>query len=156
MVKSTDNRSYNEQLQDTGDMPRIVIKGTPEKIEKSGGSRVLIAPPLAYDEIMKRVPYGKVITSDHIKHYLAVKHDADYTCPVSSRKFIVLAAEASVERGVDETPYWRTLKKDGELNEKYPDGIEKQKLFLEKEGHTIIQEGKKYFVKDYSDKLFEC
>lgn len=155
MVKNRDNRSYNEQLQDTGDMPRIIIKGTPERIEKTGGARVLIAPPIAYDELMRRVPYGKVITSEQIKHYLAVAHNADYTCPVSSRKFIVLAAEASADRGIDETPYWRTLKKGGELNEKYPDRIEKQKLFLEKEGHTIIQEGKKYFVKNYENKLFE-
>jgi alkylated DNA nucleotide flippase Atl1 len=53
----------------------------------------------------------------------------------------------------DETPYWRTLKKDGELNEKYPDGIEGQKALLEAEGHTIIQKGKKYFVQDYADQL---
>jgi hypothetical protein len=47
------------------------------------------------------------------------------------------------------------LKKDGELNEKYPEGIDGQKLRLEMEGHKIIQKGKRYFVKDYKDKLFE-
>lgn len=58
-------------------------------------------------------------------------------------------AHASSERVLDETPYWRTLKKDGELNEKYPEGIDGQKQRLESEGHVIIQKGKRLFVKDY-------
>ena len=41
----------------------------------------------------------------------------------------------------DQTPYWRTLKKAGELNKKYPEGIDGQKFQLEMEGHTIICEG---------------
>ena len=111
---------------------------------------MLIAPPLAYDEIMKRVPEGKVITSDRIREYLAQKHNADYTCQLTAGIFINIAAHASAERGgVNPTPYHRTLKKGGELNEKYPDGIDGQKLLLEMEGHTVIQKGKRYFVKDY-------
>ena len=47
------------------------------------------------------------------------------------------------------------MKKDGELNEKYPEGIDGQKLRLEMEGHTIIQKGKRYFVESYEEKLFE-
>ena len=58
----------------------------------------------------------------------------------------------------DETPYWRTLKANGELNAKYPNGIEAQKEKLEAEGHTIIQKGRKnirYYVKDYENSLFD-
>jgi alkylated DNA nucleotide flippase Atl1 len=105
---------------------------------------------------MKKVPQGKVTTSDYIRSYLAKKHGADYTCQLTAGIFINIAANASAERKADETPYWRTLKKDGELNEKYPEGIDGQKLHLEMEGHTIIQKGKRYFVKDYKDKFFEC
>ena len=53
--------------------------------------------------------------------------------------------------------YWRTLKANGELNAKYPNGIEAQKEKLEAEGHTIIQKGRKnvrYYVKDYENSLF--
>lgn len=116
---------------------------------------MLLAPPLAYDEIMKKVPSGKIITADYIRNYLASKHGADYTCPLTAGIFINIVAHASVERDTDPTPYWRTLKKDGELNAKYPDGIEGQKLQLEMEGHTIIQKGKRYFVKDFMGKLYE-
>jgi len=148
-------KSYTEKLYDSKDMPKIVEVTDPKAVARYGGTRMLIAPPLAYDEIMKKVPKGKVITSDNIRDYLARKHGADYTCQLTAGIFINIVAHASVERKTDETPYWRTLKKDGELNEKYPEGIEGQKLRLEMEGHTIIQKGKKYFVKDYQDKLFE-
>jgi alkylated DNA nucleotide flippase Atl1 len=121
-----------------------------------GGERMLIAPPLAYDAIMKQVPEGKVITSDRIRAYLAKKHDADWTCQMTAGIFINTAAHASVERnGENPTPYFRTLKKDGELNEKYPDGCDGQKLLLEMEGHTIVQKGKRYFVKDYQAVLWD-
>ncbi|HHW47353.1 MAG TPA: methylated DNA-protein cysteine methyltransferase [Clostridiaceae bacterium] len=148
-------KSFNEKLLDSKDMPKIVEVTDPKAILRYGGTRMLIAPPLAYDEIMKKVPYGKVITSDYIRSYLAKKHGADYTCQLTAGIFINIAAHASEERKTDETPYWRMLKKDGELNEKYPGGIDGQKLRLEMEGHTIIQKGKRYFVKDYEEKLFE-
>lgn len=65
---------------------------------------------------------------------------------------------ASVHRTKNKTPYWRTLKANGELNEKYPGGIEAQKAKLEAEGHTVIAKGRKkieYVVKDYENALFE-
>lgn len=148
-------KSYNEKLFDSKDMPKIVEVTDPKAIHLYGGTKLLIAPPLAYDEIMKKVPEGKVITSDYIRSYLAKKHKADNTCPLTAGIFINIAAHASAERGMDGTPYWRTLKKDGELNEKYPDGIGGQKLRLEAEGHTVIQKGKRYFVQNYEDSFFE-
>lgn len=71
--------------------------------------------------------------------------------------FISIVAWASFQRGQDETPYWRTLKADGELNPKYPGGIEAQREKLEAEGHTIVCRGRKnirYYVKNYEDALF--
>lgn len=49
------------------------------------------------------------------------------------------------------------MKANGELNAKYPGGIETQKELLEKEGHTVIAKGRKnirYCVKDYENALF--
>ena len=69
-------------------------------------------------------------------------------------KFQTITDEASD----DKTPFWRTLKANGELNEKYPGGALAQKEKLEAEGHTIIQKGRKnikYYVKDYERVLFE-
>lgn len=148
-------KSFNEKLRDGGSIPEIIEVSDAKAIARYGGPKMLIAPPLSYDEIMKKVPFGKVITSDYIRSYLAKKYNADYTCPLTAGIFMNIVAKASAERGTDETPYWRSLKKDGELNEKYPDGMDGQKMLLEMEGHTIIQKGKRYFVKDYTDRLFE-
>lgn len=148
-------KSFTEKLQDNKDMPKVIEVTDPKAVARYGGSKMLIAPPLTYDEIMKKVPEGKLITADYVRKYLAKVHKADYTCPLTAGIFVNIAAKASVERGIDPTPYWRTLKKDGELNEKYPDGIEGQKRLLEMEGHTIIQKGKRFFVKNYQNKLFD-
>ena len=47
------------------------------------------------------------------------------------------------------TPYWRTLKAKGELNPKYPGGLENLKVRLMAEGHEVITKRKRMFVADY-------
>lgn len=105
-----------------------------------------------------RVPYGKLTTVGKIREYFAKTNGADFTEPITAGVFVSIAAWASYQRSGDETPWWRTLKANGELNPKYPGGIEAQKEKLEAEGHVIIQKGRtniKYFVKDYENSLFE-
>jgi len=152
-------KTFNEKLNTSGDLPKIEFVGYDSEMAKRFGTgNMVIAAPLEYDEIMKTIPYGKVITSNEIREHLAKKHNADFTCQLTAGIFINVAANASREREqegkTDLTPYWRTLKKEGELNEKYPDGIDGQKLLLELEGHEILKKGKRYFVKDYKDKLY--
>ena len=55
----------------------------------------------------------------------------------------------------DYTPYWRTVKVGGTLNEKYPGGVEAQAKKLEAEGHSIVTDksGKPKKVKDFENKL---
>ena len=116
------------------------------------------APPIAYDEVMKKIQYGKVITVGKIRELFTKKNGADFTEPITAGIFVSIAAWASHQRFEDQTPYWRTLKAKGELNEKYPGGIQKQKEKLEEEGHIIIQKGRKnirYYVKDYEDSIFK-
>lgn len=148
-------KNPNQKLNDSKDMPKVVLLAEPKAIARYGGSRMLLAPPIEYDALMKAIPLGKLITTDRLREYLAKKHNADFTCPLTFGIFVNVAAHASVERaGANETPWWRTLKKDGELNEKYPEGIDGQKMRLEMEGHAIVQKGKRHFVKDYEQKLF--
>ena len=93
-----------------------------------------------------------------VREFFAKENGADFTEPITAGIFVSIAAWASHQRLEDKTPYWRTLKANGELNEKYPGGTRKQKEKLEAEGHIIIQKGRKsirYYVKDYEDFLFE-
>ncbi len=152
-----EKKDFNAMLHDSKDMPKFKIITDDVSIEKYGGNRMYFAPPIDYDTIMRKVPFGKVITVGEIREYFARKSGADFTEPITAGIFVSIAAWASYQRTEDKTPYWRTLKANGELNEKYPEGIEKQKELLEKEGHTIIQKGRKnirYYVEDYEKVLF--
>ncbi|MBE0478876.1 MGMT family protein [Candidatus Aerophobetes bacterium] len=148
-------KSWQEKLLDSKDLPRVE-KITPKMAGRWGtklGDTVVIPAPIEVDEIMKKVPEGKLSSINGIRVMLARKHAATIGCPLTTGIFARIAAEAAKE-AEDEgkkniTPYWRTLKAGGVINEKYPGGIETQKKLLEKEGHTVIQKGKKYIVVDF-------
>ena len=142
-MANEDKKDFNAMLHDSKDMPKIQTITDAKSIEKYGGSRMYFAPPIDYDRIMKQVPYGKVITIGKIREYFAKMSGADFTEPITAGIFASIVAWASYQRTDDKTPYWRTLKADGELNAKYPGGVEAQKEKLEEEGHTIIQKGRK-------------
>ena len=141
-MANEDKKDFNAMLHDSKDMPKFQTITDQKSIEKYGGSRMYFAPPIDYDKVMKLIPYGKVITVGKIREYFAELNGADFTEPITAGIFVSIAAWASYQRSEDETPYWRTLKANGELNAKYPGGIEAQKERLEAEGHTIIQKGR--------------
>lgn len=143
-MANEDKKDFNAMLHDSKDMPKYQIITDAKSIEKHGGDRMYFVPPIDYDVVMKQVPFGKVITVGEIREYFARKSGADFTEAITAGIFVSIAAWASYQRnGIDETPYWRTLKANGELNAKYPGGVEAQKEKLEAEGHTIIQRGRK-------------
>ena len=157
-MANEEKKDFNAMLHRETDMPKIQIVTDEATIKKYGGERMYFAPPVTYDEIMKKVPFGKVITVGAVREYLAKKNNADFTDPITAGIFVSIAAWASHQRREDKTPYWRALKAKGELNAKYPGGVEAQKEKLEAEGHTIIERGRKnirYYVKDYEKFLFE-
>ena len=157
-MANEDKKDFNAMLHDSKDMPKFQIITDEKSIEKYGGNRMYFAPPIDYDRVMRRIPYGKVTTVGEIRDYFARLSGADFTEPITAGIFVSIAAWASYQRSEDETPYWRTLKANGELNEKYPGGIEAQRQKLEAEGHTIIQKGRKNircYVKDYEKVLFD-
>ena len=154
-------KTWKEKLEDSKKFPKTLKLESNfpcyralKKMGAEPGDSVVIAPPLEVDAIMKKMPEGRLITLKEICHKLVWKHKTDYCCTLTTGIFIIIAANAAEEiKG--NTPYWRTLKNNGELNKKYPGGIEKQKGLLEQEGHEIINKGKRYFVEDYEKKLVE-
>ncbi len=150
-------KDFNAMLHDSKDMPKFQTLTDQGSIEKYGGDRMYFAPPIDYDKVMRLVPFGKLLTVGTIREYFARQNGADFTEPITAGIFVSIAAWASYQRAEDKTPYWRTLKANGELNPKFPGGVAAQKKLLEKEGHVIIQKGRKnirYYVKDYEQALF--
>lgn len=157
-MSNESKKDFNAMMKNNKDMPKTQIVTDKKTIEKYGGTKMFFAPPLFYDELMKKVPSGKLLTVGQMREYLAKKNNADFTDPMTAGIFVNIVAWASYQRTEDITPFWRTIKSDGELNAKYPEAIELQKTRLEQEGHTIITKGKtnlKYYVKDFENSLFE-
>ena len=153
-------KTWQEKLADDKDFPRVVE--ITDKMSTRWGTGTLVIPaPREVDEIMGKVPRGKLITINQIREIVAQKHGATIGCPLTTGIFVGITARAAEEaaaegkRGV--TPYWRTLKSKGELNEKYPGGIDTQAARLREEGHTIEPgKGKKPpKVKDFVRALVE-
>lgn len=156
-MANEDKKDFNAMLHDSKDMPKIQTITDAKSVAKYGGERMYFAPPIEYDKVMKSVPNGKVITIGEIREYFAKASGADFTEPITAGIFVSIVAWASYQRKDDKTPYWRTLKANGELNAKYPGGVDAQKKLLESEGHTIIKKGRtnfKYYVRNYKNCLF--
>jgi alkylated DNA nucleotide flippase Atl1 len=149
-------KSWSEKLKDSKGLPQVQkISGKMSK--RWGSGTVAIPAPMEVNEMMRRVPEGKLTTINEIRAAVAKKHGATIGCPITTGIFAWIAANAAEEQRQkgekDTTPYWRTLKTGGVINEKYPGGAEVQKRILEKEGHKVVQKGKKYLVADYEKSL---
>lgn len=157
-------KSWQEKLADKQGYPKILKleKRFPcyNAVHKMGaevGDEVVLVNPSEVIEIMKKVPKEKLITIVEICKKIAQKHKVKACCSLTTGIFIMIAANATEEAAKQgenlNIPYWRTLKADGFLNEKYPGGAESQKEKLESEGFKVVQKGKKYLVQDYQNFL---
>ena len=152
-------KSWREKLENPPKGLPKVVSGPPKWEKRFGGTRVLVPTPLLVDELIRKVPKRKLVTVKQIRERLAKDFKADSTCPLTTGIFIRIAAEVAEEdlrEGKKQiTPYWRVLKADGSLNEKFPGGTKAQAARLKKEGHRIQpSEGKKPpKVKDFEKSL---
>jgi alkylated DNA nucleotide flippase Atl1 len=151
-------KTWREKLADSKDLPKVgQIMG---KMTRRWGTGTMVVPaPREVDEVMRKVPKGKLVTINEIRVYLAKKHRATIGCPITTGIFAWIAAHAAEEAasvGTKRiTPYWRTLKSGGELNPNYPGGIANLKSRLEAEGHRVLQKGRRYLVADFQKRLFK-
>ena len=149
-------KTWKEKLADSKGLPRTGrIEG---KMSTRWGTGTMVVPaPCEVDEMMRRVPKGKLVTINELRSALARKHRVDVGCPITTGIFAWIAAHAAEEDAAAGksriTPYWRTLKVGGQLNEKYPGGIPALIEKLTAEGHRVVQKGKRFLVADYDRSL---
>jgi len=140
--------------------PRVVDV-PPKMAKRFGTGKMLIATPLLVDALIRKVGKGKLVTVRQLRERLAKDFKVDSTCPLTTGIFVRIAAETAEEdlrMGKSEiTPYWRVIRDDGSLNEKFPGGVAAQAARLRQEGHTIEPaKGKKPpKVKDFEKVLQE-
>jgi hypothetical protein len=149
-------KSWREKLADDKDLPKIVhLEG--DAAVRHGGETLAIPAPREVDALMRKVPRAKLATTNELRAAVARQHRAQAGCGITTGIFAWMAAHAADEAAAagedDITPYWRILKIRGELNPKFPGGIPAQTARLEAEGHTVVQKGKRFFVRDYETAL---
>jgi hypothetical protein len=153
---SARKKTWQEKLADDKGFPRVSPIDATKSLRWGTGTFVIPAP-MEVDELMRRVPKGRLTTIDAIRKSLAERHGATIACPITTGIFAWIAAHAAVEAEAEgrkrTTPYWRTLRTGGEINPKYPGGVTGLKRKLKAEGHQVIRKGKKYFVRDFERAL---
>src|SRR3989442_5035659 len=151
-------KSWREKLADSKGLPKIgEVMG--DMTKRWGEGKMVIPAPMEVDALMKKVPKGRVVTINELRAALAAKHKVDLACPITTGIFSWIAAHAAAEAEAEGakriTPYWRTLKTGGEINPKYPVGVERIAKRLRAEGHNVIQKGKRFLVPNYQRVLVD-
>jgi hypothetical protein len=150
-------KSWREKLADSNGLPRVApVAGAMSR--RWGEGTMVIPAPAEVDALMRQVPEGQLVTINELRGRLAAEHGADFACPLTTGIFAWIAAHAAEEAAAEgedgTTPYWRTLKTGGELNPKYPGGLEAVRRRLEAEGHRVVARGKRFLVADYQSRLY--
>jgi len=149
-------KSWQEKLSDSKGHP-TVFEITENQSKRWGAGTCVIPAPMEVDELMRRVPKGRLTTIDDLRKALARRHHATIACPITTGIFSWIAAHAAAEAEAEgkkkTTPYWRTLKAGGEVNPKYPGGIPALKRKLIAEGHKVSQRRQRFFVEGFETKL---
>ena len=132
-------KSFREKM-DNPSLPKLVA--VPQKWrERYGKGTMLVPSPREVDDLIRKVPRGRLTTVSQLRDSLAHAHGADVTCPLTTGIFVWLAAHAAEEAAREGkhriTPYWRVVKDDGSLNPKFPGGARHQADLLAEEGHRI-------------------
>ncbi|MFH0847090.1 MAG: hypothetical protein V1894_03400 [Chloroflexota bacterium] len=70
-------KSWREKLADSKGLPRVETV-TPQMSQRWGTGTVVIPAPLEVDELMRKVPRGRLITVNQIREALARRHKATF------------------------------------------------------------------------------
>ena len=83
-MANEEKKDFNAMLHKDAGMPKVQLVTDEAVIRKYGGTRMYFAPPLAYDALMKSIPYGKLTTVGAIRRIWQRK--TTRTLPTPSRR----------------------------------------------------------------------
>jgi hypothetical protein len=151
----TSRTSWRSKLERTDHSKIVEI---PAWMAKRLGEGMMVIPkPLDVDALIRKTKRGELVTVSEIRSRLARDNKVDVACPLTTGIFIRIAAEAAEEdlrNGKKQiTPYWRVIRDDGSLNEKFPGGVKVQSQRLKQEGHMVSKGKDKPRVKDFAQSL---
>jgi hypothetical protein len=127
-MKTKKTKSWAEKYQ-TNSQPQV------KRIEKAfadipEGGLMLIATPQIIEDYLKEIPLGKTVKIGTLRQDLALEHQAEYTCPLTTGIFLRIVAEANYEaltngKPLEQiAPFWRVIDEKMPLSKKLSFGID--------------------------------
>ncbi|MBC8273586.1 MAG: MGMT family protein [Chloroflexi bacterium] len=134
-------KTWRQKLEEEHPEHGKVVDIPPKMQNRFGTGKMLIPKPMDINALINKISKGKLVTVTQIREKLAKDAHANCSCPMTTGIFLRIVAEVAEEDLRNEkrevTPYWRVIKADGSLNEKFPGGAQAQAAHLKKEGHGI-------------------
>ncbi len=110
---------------------------------------MLLPGPATVAALIEKTPAGRLITTNLLCQKLARQFNVRGTCPVTTQK----ALEALAHDPGANVAYWRVVKANGGLMNRFPGGAESQAERLQKEGFTLDRKGKTPKVTNFRESL---
>lgn len=104
------------------------------------GTKMFIATPKLVDEYVNHISFGKEVDLKTMRLDLAIEHQADNSCPVTTSIFLRIVSEVAIEKlnnGVEVqnvTPFWRVIHPKMPIAKKLSCGVNFIKQQREAEG----------------------
>ena len=117
-------QTATERLNRTKSSKRVVLKT--DFAGLTAGSSMFVATPKIIDDYVNQLPVGQFISMPELRADLAIEHDCDATCPLTTAIFLRLVAEAALEQldaGAeieDITPFWRVVAPGDQVSSRLP------------------------------------
>lgn len=139
--KLRDGVTWRQKLQEEHPNHGKLVPIPPPWQKRHGKGMMLIPRPLDVEAALRKVRKGKLMTQGVLRAQLAEAAGAETSCPMTTGLFARMVAEA-VEEDLRAgkkrvTPYWRLVRDDGKLIEKFPGGPDSQAARLREEGFTV-------------------
>jgi hypothetical protein len=125
--------------------PRIVEEDPGTR--RFGSGRMLIPTPRLIEAEVQTIAEGQLMRLSELRSRLAAQYGADFTCPLTTGIFLRIVAEAAEEARTENpaaatAPWWRLVRDDGMLIDKFPGAWSLQADRLQQEGHRVGPKGR--------------
>ena len=117
-------QTATERLNRAKSSKRVVLKT--DFAGLNAGSSMFVATPKIVDDYVNQLPVGQFISLPELRADLAIEHDCDATCPLTTAIFLRLVAEAALEQlesGSEienVTPFWRVVAPGDQVSSRLP------------------------------------
>jgi alkylated DNA nucleotide flippase Atl1 len=125
----------------------VPISAEREKFFGCAG-RMLLPSPDTVAALVKEIPRGKVTTLDLLRSELARRAGVEAVCPFQTKQALRAIASQS-----DAVPFWRLVRKNGDMLKYLPGGAASQAALLEKESVPTEQTASSQKVKKLKEYL---